>query len=145
MTLTWLIFYWLHVKHTVSCKCEQLHLRFSVYLKVLTSFSLNNVQLPKHLPPYLSLPFSLPPQWLFSSLASPLPSLIVSGGQIYLNLRQTLEVDHAASKTLVKKTTWSAPRRRTIQEEPRWWTLLDTKNLCCHCHWQQFSRNLYFE
>lgn len=38
-------------KHTVSYKCEQLHLRFSVYLKVLTSFSLNNVQLPKLLSP----------------------------------------------------------------------------------------------
>lgn len=34
-------------KHSASCKCEELHLRFSVYLKVLTSFTLNNVQLPK--------------------------------------------------------------------------------------------------
>lgn len=78
MTLTWLVFYWLygrmpeHTQHTQTNKAEsvQLHFKFCVYLKVLTSFTLNNVGLPKLLsrPPFL-LP--LPAASLLSSPSSP--------------------------------------------------------------------------
>lgn len=60
-TQTWLIFHQLQGRvNTLGPAASVSNLRFSVYLKVSTSFSLNNDQPQKN--PSLLLPFSLPTQ-----------------------------------------------------------------------------------